>query len=209
MNTATQTAVTTAAPVSTDVRMLLREGTRTHHVGLERALNFTRADLRLDEYADLLQRFYGLYLPLEAALDGWATAWHGLGLEWAGRQKVPSLQRDLAALGRVVTPETVPQCQELPRLDTLERSLGCFYVVEGSTLGGQLLSRHFHQHFGLTPQTGSSFFSSYGADVGPMWKSFQAALQTGVTTPDGQQQAVEAANETFVTFRRWLTSAGP
>lgn len=39
------------------------------------------------------------------------------------------------------------------------------YVLEGATLGGQIISRSLGGRFGLTPQTGLRFCSSYGAQA--------------------------------------------
>jgi heme oxygenase len=46
------------------------------------------------------------------------------------------------------------------------------YVLEGSTLGGQILTRQIHDQLGFTPEYGCQFFSRYGPRVYEMWKTF-------------------------------------
>ena len=84
---------------------------------------------------------------------------------------------DLKALG--ATPDFLaraPLCRELPDVASSARLFGCLYVIEGATLGGQVITRHLHTHLGLTPACGASFFSGYGAQTGSRWKAVGALL---------------------------------
>jgi heme oxygenase len=54
----------------------------------------------------------------------------------------------------------------------LNFAVGCLYVLEGATLGGQFISRHLAT-LGIGPANGGLFFHGYGAKTGEMWKSFQ------------------------------------
>ena len=49
-------------------------------------------------------------------------------------------------------------------------------MVEGATLGGQLLRRHLAPRLALTPERGLAYFAAYGDAVGPMWRAFGAAV---------------------------------
>ena len=48
-----------------------------------------------------------------------------------------------------------------------------FYVLEGSTLGSQLLAAHFERLLAVRPHEGGTFFSGYGAATGSMWRAFR------------------------------------
>ena len=48
---------------------------------------------------------------------------------------------------------------DLPDLQGVQEALGCLYVVEGSTLGGQVIARHLRQTLGVDPRCGGSFFA--------------------------------------------------
>lgn len=187
-----------------DVLALLRRQTRAHHEALENGLRLTREDLSLTQYINLLERFYGLYLPLEQALGALREAYLYIGLDWPHRVKVPLLVKDLTALGRPADLRTLALCGEIPRLDSLYQALGCLYVLEGATLGGQILSKHLRRLLGLTAETGAAFFTSYGAQVGARWKAFQAMLRAQITQADAQEETVKSACATFIAFQVWL-----
>jgi heme oxygenase len=185
----------------------LRAGTRDRHQALEHALDLTAEAFDRPHYVRLLERFLGLYAPLERALERWAPALARLGLPLEARWKAGWLRQDLAAFNGAPS-DTLPECPDAPRLDTVEAALGCLYVLEGSTLGGQVLSRHYHAQLGLTPDTGLRFFTAYGAQTGAQWKAFLGLLHAQLVTPSTQARAVDTAVETFAAFQRWLPEAG-
>ena len=51
-------------------------------------------------------------------------------------------------------------------------AIGCFYVLEGSALGGTVLAGRILERLGWT----SRFYGIYGARTGAMWHAFTAAL---------------------------------
>lgn len=118
-----------------------------------------------------------------------------------GRQKLPFLLEDLRFLGEM--PEALPVAKNLPSLSTLTKILGSWYVLEGATLGGQLLSRHFARTLCLGAQ-GLAYFHCYGARTGAMWKSFQQTLISDVA-PNKEDVVVRSAVETFTSLEAWLT----
>jgi len=158
----------------------------------------------LGDYRRLLTRFYGYYVPLEARLVAWSEA-EARGIAYAERVKVPELERDLITLGE--TAETIallPHCAALPALATEAEGLGCLYVVEGSTLGGQVITRQLLKSLGLTAENGVAFFNGYGAETGPRWKTFGAWLEEGAAQLDQDEAIIAGANETFRTLGDWL-----
>jgi len=93
--------------------------------------------------------------------------------------------------------------------------LGYLYVMEGSTLGGQLISRHFRQTLGIELATGGAYFHGYGEQTGARWKETVQFLDAApvVASNDPQVQAafvdaaVGGANDTFIHLREWLRQA--
>jgi heme oxygenase len=81
------------------------------------------------------------------------------------------------------------------------------YVTEGATLGGQIISRHLEQTLGLSARRGAAFFGSYGLQVGAMWRTFCAILQTQ-TPVDQEDAAIAAARQTFIAIHQWLCGSG-
>lgn len=180
----------------------LRQRTREHHLRVEAGLPLLRDDLTLDEYRALLLRFHGFYAPLEERLRR-VPGWEAVGVSPVERSKAPLLAADLRALG-VPEPRDVPACPGLPAVDGLPRALGCMYVLEGATLGGQLIRRQLARTLGIAPGSGCAFFASYGAEVGPMWKAFTAALEDFAAAHPVGGSIVDAACDTFCRLDAWL-----
>ena len=52
------------------------------------------------------------------------------------------------------------------------RALGYMYVIEGSTLGGQMILKHIKMVLGFDEHKGALFFGGYGNETGKRWKEF-------------------------------------
>ncbi len=186
-----------------DLLQRLKTETRPHHDRIEGAIGPMRPGLTADEYVDLLRRFYGFYAAWEPAVA--ATLGGRLPHLVADRRRTPWLERDLAHFGLTAADlAVVPRCDRLPRVDTVARALGSTYVVEGSTLGGQYISRHLGKSLGLTPDAGLAFYAGYGERTGAMWQAFREVLVEHASgDPD---DAVAAAAETFDALNAWMSA---
>jgi heme oxygenase len=183
----------------------LRAATEAAHRQLEERMSLLDAGLTLARYRGYLERFHGLYRPLEARLDRLPFADAGLSL--APRRKVPMLEADLLRLG--TDPGSLPVCTALPSVGTLAEGLGVLYVLEGATLGGQVIRRHLDSRLGVGPDNGGAFFVSYGARVGEMWSTFQLALGAfAATHPEARGALIGAARGTFEAALIWLPERG-
>ena len=180
----------------------LRDETRHLHQALENDLPVMRPNLQLRDYRRLLARFYGFYMPVEGALARVAGLESSLP-DWPQRRKLDSLAKDLKVLG-FTSPEIaeLPVCAQVPAIPSVEKALGCLYVLEGSTLGGQIIGRHLEAALHIGHDNGASFFCSYGVRVGPMWRTFQEALRS--REPAYHEPMIEAASQTFESIHRWL-----
>lgn len=199
------------APLGTERRTLrqaLKAETDARHRRLETRLDLLGAHLDEAAYRQLLERFYGFYVALEPALAASAT-WMEFGVAYADRLKRPRLESDLAALGASKDEiAALPRCEVLPEVATAERAIGCMYVIEGSTLGGQVLSRHFASSIGVSPERGGAFFAGYGPETGARWGAFTRLL-AAFDEAEWQREAIEAACETFDRLEAWLTVEAP
>jgi heme oxygenase len=177
----------------------LKDETRDVHESLERDLDLLQPDLTLERYRSIVERFYGFYQPWERAVKPLVS--EHLSDFAEARAKVPKLVEDLAYLGR--KPDKIQICKKLPACLTWPAILGGLYVTEGATLGGQIISRKLEQTLGLSARRGVAFFSSYGLQVGTMWRSFCIALQAN-TPSDREDLVIDAARQTFVSMHQWL-----
>jgi heme oxygenase len=182
----------------------LKQATNERHRALEGQLPLLDSRLSREHYRQFVSRFFGYYEPLEARLLSLAC-WDEIGFDYAERRKTPRLEQDLIALGE--TPDAltwVPRCQDLPEVVTIPHLLGCLYVIEGATLGGQIISRRLQTNLGLTPESGASFFNGYGAQTGPRWQAFGTTLTTLAQRTGGEEDIIDSANKTFATIDEWL-----
>ena len=179
----------------------MRSETAEQHRELENTVDISRRLADRDSYRELLAQFYGFYRPLEVRL-GHSVAAARSDATLGRLDKGAWLAEDLVQLG-VDDIARLPQCAALPSVDTWPRVLGTMYVLEGSTLGGRHISAL------LTTGSGDTlprrFFSSYGSEVGAMWRSFHAVLDE-LASPEDHECATENARATFDSMRVWLRS---
>lgn len=175
----------------------LRVGTRSLHERVETRVDLAGRCATKEAYRGLLVQMFGLHTAIEAILS--RLDWTGTGIDLAQRRKTHYIRADLVHLdGQEVGPP--PSCVNVPRLRTLAEGFGCLYVVEGSTLGGQLILRHLRRTLDLGPGNGASFFASYGPEVGSMWRAFGDAARSHCTTEARIREAVDSAITTFEFF---------
>ena len=178
---------------------VIRSRTRPLHAQLESSFDLTASLTSIETYRDLLERYLSIYKPFEAELANQPATTLAL-ISWPERSRVAQLERDLAALGG--KPEGMP-APALPKLDDLSSLLGALYVVEGSSLGGQIIYRQIQQQLGLDAGSGVAFFYGDGDATGSSWKRFTAILEANITDPN---RAADAAEAMFHAFEQALNS---
>lgn len=196
--------------VRPEVMKRLAEATRDEHQHIEAnplLASLMQVAKPLDHYHRTLVGFYGFYRPLEERLLRETTlADHpDLGFRL---HKHHLIAQDLYNLG--MTPEQceqLPQCQDVPQSYPWYAALGVLYVMEGATLGGQIIRRHLLTH--LEPQWHPAlrFYDCYQEQVGVRWRQFQLLMATSLADDvHGQhlQQVIDAARNTFEQLDTWL-----
>jgi heme oxygenase len=197
--------VNESAAQAPDISTRLRTETRTEHELLEASLELMSPSLTRAAYARCLERFFGIYAPIEQALCR-IEDWQGYDVGLDARLKTPLIERDLRALGAPST-EAPPPCMAWTPFADLESAFGCLYVVEGASLGGQLICRHVEATLGITAETGGSFFRGYGERTAQMWRSFRQQLLRHAAAGADQDRIVASALATFKAFRSWCAPA--
>ena len=178
----------------------LREETRPVHERIEQDLEALGMHRSLERYRLLVARFFGFYLGWEPRVAD------TLGDEafFGPRRKLHLLAQDLEFFGydgRAV--EALPRCRSLPPVGNLAEAMGSLYVLEGSTLGGQVISRRLERSLGFRDGHGYAFFRSYGREVSSMWRGFGERL-TAVSSPSSQEASIRSAQLTFARLHEWL-----
>ncbi|ASA20869.1 biliverdin-producing heme oxygenase [Paenibacillus donghaensis] len=164
----------------------------------------TDQTLTLNEYRLYLQKFYGFVYPMEGRLPS-TIEWKGSTLRATDRTKSGLLVLDLLQLG--LTQEDIgqlPLCTALPDVSTPAAQYGFLYVMEGSTLGGQMITAMLKQRLALEPEAGLHYFNGYGKDTRVRWSEFRETLLSAALSEEDRQAVVDAAQDTFVKLGRWL-----
>jgi heme oxygenase len=182
----------------------LKHETAALHAQVEALVDIMRPEVSRADYLHFLVTLRGFHVPLERQLR------HVVGLvtylpDVARRRKAPLLERDLCALG-VATAQLAawPPCPELPALTSVSRALGALYVLEGSTLGGQLMYRHLRVRLPAEVAAARAFLTCYGPETGAMWRSFGVRLEAAVAALHGEAEVLAAARDTFACLGAWL-----
>ena len=154
-------------------------------------------------YVRLLQRMYGVHSSFESCA-GARKEWEPLAFNFDERRKLPLLERDLTALGsapNTVQPAAAPLSLQGANFHFL---LGYLYVLEGSTLGGQVLIRFLLQHLGLVPDWGAAYFYGYGPLTAERWRNLQSLLSRFKARGAEADLMVEGARDAFSRINSWL-----
>lgn len=181
----------------TDVLTRLRAHTRGPHEALEADLDIFSHLASAAGRRRLTRLFHGLHAGAEAVLTPWLSAVQGL--DYDARRRGPDLDRDLAHFGEPAP----PPCPLTPPTSRAE-ALGLLYVLEGSTLGGQVIrKRLLSQGASLD---GVSFLDPYGSDTGRRWKTFLTVLdrECPPDRPEAGEAAVRGGVAGFTAARAWL-----
>lgn len=177
----------------------LKEETLQAHLALEKLMfgEKLRAEkLELQEYRKLILVHFFVVEAIERALqeEGWMQFLGGLMYE--KRRKLPALQADLQVLG--ISEPSNPV--EIDFFKTAPQVLGALYVVEGSTLGGEIIHRKLRKSASLSTLQAFNYFGVYGNAIRENWINFKNYLGENIHNPQELQLAVEAANKTFVLY---------
>lgn len=180
----------------------LRERTRDAHEAIERDLDWERRVSTVGRYRDLLSRLYGFHAVWEPA----AAAVVGDEAFFGPRRKLHRLASDLAHLGLTTADiARLPTCRPGVPMATPADATGAMYVLEGSTLGGQIIARRVAETLGSRADGACAYYRAYGAATGLMWREFRARL---LTVPPAEHGAVvDAAASTFACLRQWICAA--
>ncbi|ADO74763.1 Bacteriophytochrome heme oxygenase BphO [Stigmatella aurantiaca DW4/3-1] len=186
----------------------LKLETRPHHERAEQAVRLMEPALTPAGYRRHLEALWGLHAPLEERLAERLTG-SMPELRIGERRKAALLEVDLRALGHdAASLACLPRAAGLPPLPGVPEALGCCYVLEGSTLGGQVLLRHLSRHFEGVPVGPFAFFRAYGEQTGPMWRAFGEALTRASSEAASEVfdgRVIQGAQETFEAFVAWLS----
>lgn len=166
----------------------LKASTSQHHKALEGVI-FPDGGLETPEgIRKTLARFYGYYASHEKALikaadNNQAIYDYLVALNWFDqRRRLPVLTNDLTILG-VDNVDRLPCDHPSLVFKTVADAAAYLYMVEGSTMGGQMITKSIHQtHPALS---GVEYFSPYGSQTMTYWQNFVKVTDTALIAYTG------------------------
>jgi len=183
----------------------LRQETALEHRAVEDALPLMHKDLKLEQYTACLQKIHGFVSAWEQSSRSSAPAWM---LEFLlVRSRLNLLEQDLRWF-RVRVPQ---DCSvKLPIFSNVASLFGGMYVMEGSTLGGQVIARHVETVLHLEKGRGNCYFLGHGEQTGSMWQEFCLMLKATIPN-ENTELVVDSAKRMFVAYGEWMAqpSASP
>jgi heme oxygenase len=118
-------------------------------------------DVSLEGYANALAALHGVYEAVEKNIMNFLANQPDL-FDYQSRLKTQALEEDLKEL------EKPPYISNIgfPIPKNIAELVGMIYVLEGSTMGGQFLSRKIGNKYPMR------FFSGYGDNTAQKWQEF-------------------------------------
>ncbi|QNN44349.1 biliverdin-producing heme oxygenase [Pedobacter roseus] len=179
---------------------LLRTETAENHKTLESLMfvnEIVNNSLSIEQYKKLLTVNYIIHQKLENTLANMLDADIAAALEMNSRLKLSALEKDLNYWG--IDSLTLPGLDfelYLPQKNTAE-VLGALYVLEGATLGGNVIKRHILANPNFKDQDGGlNYYGVYGEELSTKWKKFVSVLNERVEEAD-YERCINSANKTF------------
>jgi len=179
----------------------LRTQTRSSHQALEKLLIPRLKNISdKKEYAKLLAIFYGYFFPLEQLINDYLD--NRSVPDFAERRKADALLQDYAAVAPQSEPISI--CDDLPQITNDAEAMAALYVLEGSTLGGRIITQMLVNNTGIRPEEGIRFFSGYRENTELMWQRFIKALDTYSDDEAIHRSMAQTADDTFLKFKNWI-----
>ncbi len=186
-----------------NLRERLRLATRDAHLRLEAEVDFEGRLTSLAVYRSFLEDFFRFVQPVESTLS--AIDLETIGVDYARRRKLDWIVADLKDLGHTeASLDALPKFEGAPALSAPVEALGAMYVLEGSSLGRQVMLSKLAARLNIRPDWAGHFFSGYGRETGAMWRSFVTVLNEVGRAPEAARRIETSSLATFAAFERCL-----
>ncbi len=184
------------------LHQLLRTRTQAAHARLNQhglLAGLMQPGYPLRSYWLVLSAYYHCYRAMETLIES-ASDRLKCGFDYAPRRKHGWLRQDLVGSFHIKPEETFWTTTRgfLPiQIEDAADLVGVLYFIEGTTLGGQVISRHISEASGFTAEHGGRFFHGYGEQTEARWNEFLTFAEQ--TCPDDAQRE-KAALAALVVF---------
>ncbi|MGR3810890.1 biliverdin-producing heme oxygenase [Jiulongibacter sp. NS-SX5] len=171
----------------------LKESTYQSHIGLEKlTVPLIRQSTSRENYTKLLGLFYDYFNELDKKIADIAEIREVP--DFSKRRSSSWLKQEIESLGLEVSDEEVSSA---PQINSAFEALGAMYVMEGSTLGGQHITKMLGKLY-EDKDHDFIFFNGYGEQTHAMWANFKEYLNS--IPENAHDEVIKSANETFEGF---------
>lgn len=173
------------------ISSILKEKTKTHHDDTEARLQSQKIfdkSYTLDDYKKLLIHNYELISQFEPQIQ--AKLKHYPELKLDQRSKLESLKKDLQNLNI-----DLDRTRHSDELKNEAEAFGALYVMEGSTLGGNVIAKQLKKNPDFE-NVEFNYFGVYGEHTGPFWQEFKSIIDETITE-DQYDDCVTGAKKAY------------
>ncbi|MCU7615017.1 biliverdin-producing heme oxygenase [Chryseobacterium sp. GMJ5] len=156
----------------------LKKNTAEYHDAAEKLFNsdkIFKKTFTLEDYKKIISANYLMLLHSEKNIFNSLSENFSHKLQLSDRIKLPLIEKDLQSLSL----ENKSTSEDL-KFSSENEALGAMYVIEGSTLGGNVIAKQLSKTEGFGEVT-FNFFGCYHENTGLMWKNFKEILDHEVT----------------------------
>lgn len=191
---------------NTTFRERLKNETAEEHRHLESASRIMKPEFSREDYKAILAKWSLFYSAFESEIDRHQTEFPDAAKFMEARRKADLLKADLRFFGIKAEASTPHDLQGFLKDAFNSRGAlwGALYVLEGSTLGAQVITRHLATQLDLENNDGLHFYRGYGDQTGLQWRSFIGELSTLGLSPAEETAGVETAKHLFRFLGRFL-----
>ncbi|AZA86637.1 heme oxygenase [Chryseobacterium shandongense] len=154
----------------------LKQNTASYHDAAEKLFNSAKIfnkTFTLEDYKKIIHTNYLMLLHSEDKIFEELKD-YSEKLKLSDRKKLPLIEKDLKSL---LLEKSVAD-HELELISQHE-ALGAMYVIEGSTLGGNVIAKQLSKTEGFDGVT-FNFFGCYHENTAAMWKNFKETIDAEV-----------------------------
>ncbi len=182
------------------IATLLRAETAESHNELESLMfvnEIMNNSLSIVDYKKLLAVNYIIHQRLENKLISMLDEGTANSLEIGGRLKLASLEKDLQYWDIDAHALNTLDVELYTPTANIADVLGALYVLEGATLGGNVIKKHILANPNFVDRAGGlNYYGVYGDELSGKWKNFVVILNETVLEAD-YERCVNSANQMF------------
>lgn len=157
----------------------------------------------MSQYAHYLKSMYGFVYGFEKMVFPLLKHYELLQID--DRKKSHFIQDDLALMNHSSAQPYIDDELFITHYQTASAALGGMYVLEGSTLGGQIINKHLSKILGDFVVGKTTYLTAYAGQTGSMWKTFLQLLCEAGASTGNEDEIIDSAVNTFSLLNNCLS----